>query len=57
MIHGQSAGWRTICFVLAMVLFMIAAVTAFAAPEPPAPNRWYRTLVASGLFFWALSNS
>lgn len=50
----QVAPWRLVCVVLALVLFGIAAVTAMFFPEP-VPGRWYRALIASGLFFWCFS--
>ena len=50
----QNATFRLVCLVFALVLFAIAMVTSLFMPEP-APGRWYRALVAGGLFFWVLS--
>jgi hypothetical protein len=50
----QSAPWRLICLILSLVLFGIAAVSATFFPEP-IPGRWYRALVATGLFFFVAS--
>jgi hypothetical protein len=40
------------CLILAILLFGIASVGAFRAPDPWP---WHGRLIASGLFFWSLS--
>ena len=47
---GLSSWLPIICYILALLLFVFAAVQK---PEPAPP--WYR-LVAAGLFFWLLGS-
>lgn len=47
----MNAPWKLICFVLALVLFFIAA---FLGTFVPATEQYHNRLVAAGLFFYVL---